>query len=84
VEDIVVPKGEIVEINKSLPKKSALDSKAVVRLVLGAGALGGFVWAIVERSDGNCHVPNGSLNGEILGATLGALCVVGFEIVAFF
>lgn len=85
VEDIVVPKGETVEVNKPLPKKNALDSKAVVRLALGAGAIGGFVWGIVERSDGaHWGHTNGSVNGEILGITLGALCVVGFEIVAFF
>ncbi len=85
VEDIVVPKGETVEINKPLPKKNALDNKAIVRLVLGAGAIGGFAWGIVERSDAKYWGgTNGSVNGEILGITLGALCVVGFEIVAFF
>jgi hypothetical protein len=84
VDDIVVPKGETVVLNKTLPKKNALDNKALLRLAFGAGAIGGFVWAIVERSDPNWRGANGSVTGEILGITLGSLCVVGFEIVAFF
>ncbi len=85
VEDIVVPKGETVVLNKTLPKKNLLDNKALLRLTFGAGAIGGFVWAVAECNDGNFHsVNNGSRNGEILGVVLGALCVVGFEITAFF
>ena len=84
VSDIVIPRGEIVSINKALEMKKPHYGKAVARLALGAGAIGGFVWAIVERGDSNWGGSNGSVTGEVLGIVLGSLCVVGFEIVAFF
>jgi hypothetical protein len=84
MNDIVIPRGETVSINKALDEKSILNAKAVWRLVLGAGAIGGFVWAVVERGDPNFVGSNGSVTGEVLGIVLGSLCVVGFEIVGFF
>jgi hypothetical protein len=84
ISDIVIPRGEIVNVNKTLEKKNALDGKAVLRLALGAGALGGFIMAIAERGDANYGGSNGSVNGEWIGIITGCLCVVGFEIVAFF
>ncbi len=84
VDDVVVPKGETVTVSKSLPRINPLDNKAMLRLAFGAGAIGGYVWSIVEASDPNHRGSNGSVPGEILGITLGTLCVVGFEIVAFF
>jgi hypothetical protein len=85
VEDVVVSKGETVTLNKTLPKKSPLDNKALLRLALGAGAVGGLVWTAVESFDANFNSPsNGSRNGQILGIVAGSLCVIGFEIVAFF
>jgi hypothetical protein len=84
ISDIVVPRGEIVTVNKALEKKNALDAKAMWRLGLGAGALGGFIMAVVERSDANYGGSNGSVNGMWIGIVLGSLCVVGFEIVGFF
>jgi hypothetical protein len=84
-EDVVVSKGETVTLNKTLPKKNALDNKALLRLALGAGAVGGLVWTVVESYDTNFKSPsNGSRNGQILGLVAGSLCVIGFEIVAFF
>lgn len=82
--DIVVPRGEVVNVTKALEKKSALNGKAVARLCLGAGAIAGFALALAERDDHNYGGTNGSLTGHALGITAGILCVVGFEIVAFF
>jgi hypothetical protein len=84
VSDIVIPRGEIVSVNKALEKKSALDGKAVARLALGLGAIAGFGMAVGERTDGNFGGSNGAVNGEWMGIVLGCLCVVGFEIVGFF
>jgi hypothetical protein len=84
MSDIVIPRGEMVSVNKSLEKKAILNSKAVWRLIFGAGAIGGYVVALVERGDPNFGGSNGSVTGEILGIVLGSLCVVGFEIVGFF
>lgn len=85
VEDIVVPKGESVMVNKTLQKKNALDNKALLRLALGAGAIGGLVWTMAESFDPNFkEASNGSRNGQIIGVVAGCLCVIGFEIVAFF
>jgi hypothetical protein len=84
VADVVVPRGEVVTLQKNLDKKKALDGKAIARLSLGLGAIGGFVWALVERSDPNFGGTNGSVNGQALGICLGTICVISFEIVAFF
>jgi hypothetical protein len=82
--DIVVPRGEVVNITKTLDKKSPHIGKSVARVCLGAGAIAGFALALAERDDHNYKGANGSLTGHALGITLGILCVVGFEIVAFF
>jgi hypothetical protein len=82
--DIVVPRGETVNISKTLEKKTVLNGKAVARLCLGAGAIAGFALALAERDDHNYGGANGSVTGRALGITAGILCVVGFEIVAFF
>ena len=83
-EDIVVPKGETVTINKNLTKKNPLDNKALLRLAFGLGAAGGFSLAIIEHYDTNFSGSNGSVTGHIIGIVVGALCVIGFEIVGFF
>jgi hypothetical protein len=85
VDDVVVSKGETVTLNKTLPKKNALDNKALLRLGFGALAVGGLVLTVAESFDPNYNGPNnGCKNGQIIGLVAGALCVVGFEIVAFF
>ena len=82
--DVVVPRGETVNISKTLEEKSALNGKAIARLCLGAVAIAGFAMAIAERDDHNYGGTNGTVTGRALGITAGILCVVGFEIVAFF
>lgn len=82
--DVVVPRGEIITLQKNLDKKKALDGKAIARLSLGLAAIGGFVWALVERTDPNFGGTNGSVNGQALGICLGCISVVSFEIVAFY
>jgi hypothetical protein len=85
VDDVVVSKGETVTLNKTLPKKNALDNKALLRLGFGVLAVGGLVLTVAESVDPNYNSPNnGCKNGQIIGLVAGALCVVGFEIVAFF
>ena len=51
VEEVTIPAGKKVELTNTLAKKSPFDTKAVVRLLLGVGAIGGFVWAIVEQGN---------------------------------
>ena len=51
VEDITIPQGKKVELTNTLVKESAFDTKALVRILLGAGAIGGFVWAIVAQGN---------------------------------
>jgi hypothetical protein len=84
VSDIVIPRGETVTINKALDKKKTRNGKAFARLALGAGALGGFILAVVERGDPNFGGTNGSVSGEVIGIVVGSVCVIGFEIVGFF
>jgi hypothetical protein len=51
VEEVTIPAGKKVELTNTLAKQSPFDTKAVVRLLLGVGAIGGFVWAIVEQGN---------------------------------
>jgi len=51
VEEVTIPAGKKVELTNTLARKSAFDTKAVVRLLLGVGAIGGFVWAIVDQGN---------------------------------
>jgi hypothetical protein len=110
VENITIPQGKRVELTNTLVKESAFDTKAFVRILLGAGAIGGFVWAIVAQGNHKAYdkdvdylsappfdpVANADQIKEsedssksaavqrTLGIILGSVCVVGFEIVAFF
>jgi hypothetical protein len=84
VSDIVIPKGETVTINQALTQKKSFNGKAVARLAFGAGAVAGYVMALVERTDRNFGGTNGSVTGMVIGIVAGSLCVVGFEIVGFF
>jgi hypothetical protein len=85
VEDITVLRGKTVTLNKTLEKKKVLDKKAWLRLAFGAGAIGGFGWALSEHGMYKID-PNrsGADVKRILGITLGSLCVIGLEITAFF
>ncbi len=51
MEDVTIPRGESVTISKTLEKRKVLDGKAKLRLLLGAGAAGGYVWAIIKQGD---------------------------------
>jgi hypothetical protein len=109
VEDITIPRGKTVTLDKKLEKQSPFDMKALVRLGLGAGAIAGFVWAVVEQHEYSTlskeielgrEIPTEILGPEKLnekrdertaasvkrtvGIVVGSLCVIGFEIVAFF
>jgi hypothetical protein len=85
VADVVVPKGEVASVQKSLEKINVLDTKGMAKIALGIGALGGIVWALVETNDPHFHeYSNGTHTGCILGGSLAALCVITLDIVAFF
>ncbi len=110
VEEITIPQGKKVELTNALAKVSPFDMKAVVRLLLGAGAIGGFVWAIIEQGNHKTFETraedlktyasnNPDMVKEIanqnnkaksagikrtIGIIIGSVCVVSFEIVAFF
>jgi hypothetical protein len=51
MEDVVIPRGESVTISKTLEKRKVLDGQAKLRLLLGAGTVGGFVWAIIKQGN---------------------------------
>jgi hypothetical protein len=100
VQEVVIPRGETVNISKTLVRKSPLDMKAFVRLALGAGAIGCMVWSVHEEgvnkenlvksqnpgSDRRACLDarNAAIAWRDVGIVVGCLCVVGFEIVAFF
>lgn len=90
---VVVCEGEAVELvdTLSIKKKKIFDKKAIIRLGLGAGAVAGFIYALVENGNNHRYKNTGRLdkahtakvrrNLSIIG---GGVCVVAFEIVAFF
>jgi hypothetical protein len=47
VADVVIPKGQVAAIQKSLEKTNILDTKGMAKIALGIGALGGIVWSLV-------------------------------------
>jgi hypothetical protein len=49
--EIVIPQGKKVELTNTLVKQSRFDKIALVRLLLGAGAAAGYIWAIIEQGD---------------------------------
>jgi hypothetical protein len=86
VADVVVPKGEIAAIQKTLEKKNVLDTKGLAKIALGIGAVGGIVWSLVETNDP--HFPhdykNGAHTGAILGGCLAGVFVITLDIVSFY
>lgn len=100
-DEVTVRPGETVTLTHELERRSPFTKKALIRLALGAGALGGFVWALVEHgeSENKAHEALDAPASERetlleesesaaawrnVGIVVGAACVVGFEIVAFF
>jgi hypothetical protein len=47
--DIVIPKGETVKLDKELIKNNLMNKKAILRIALGALAIGGLAWAVVDQ-----------------------------------
>lgn len=103
IDSIVIPAGKKVEITSELVKTSPFDRKAMIRGILGVGAIAGFVWAVIEQGnhkmndaysksktideDAKEEFEKNSHTAAIkrtLGIIGGSLCVIGFEIVAFF
>jgi hypothetical protein len=90
ISTIVIGEGSESVLVDTLKHIDVLTPKALLRLGLGAGALGGLVWAatangryhkLVEQNNPGADAVRG---WAITGAALGALCVLSFEIVAFF
>lgn len=50
-KEITIPKEETVEISHSLQKTARFNRKALIRAVLGIGAIGGYVWAVIEQGN---------------------------------
>ncbi|MBD3320731.1 MAG: PEGA domain-containing protein [Chitinivibrionales bacterium] len=51
IQDIVINRGKTVNISKSLEKKTVFNTKTLVRLGFGAGAIISYVWAVVEQGN---------------------------------
>ncbi len=88
---VVVSEGETVEVLDTLEKRKIFDKKALIRLGLGAGSAAAFICAIVENGNNHRYKDRGWLNKahkarirRNLGIVGGGVCVVVFEIVAFF
>jgi hypothetical protein len=68
------------------------NKKIIARLALGGLAAAGFSFAIIKERDKQLHLKDGNSGNdagkartqEVLGITVGALSIIGFEIIAFF
>ncbi len=75
-----------------MDKPKPNHKKVFARLALGGLAAAGFTFAIIKERDKQLHLrdyDSGSEAGrartqEVIGITVGALSIIGFEIIAFF
>ncbi len=90
---VIVSEGETVELIDTLimKKRKIFDKKALVRIGLGAGAAAAFICAILENGHNHRYKGSGRLDEahtarvrRNLGIIGGGVCVVAFEILAFF
>ncbi|NLD93161.1 MAG: PEGA domain-containing protein [Fibrobacter sp.] len=79
---------EMIQVDKPKPN----HKKVIARLALGGLAAAGFTFAIIRERDKQMHLWDGNSGSEagrartqeVIGITVGALSIVGFEIIAFF
>ena len=95
-EEVTVVPGETVRIERTLERTSPFTTKALVRILLGVGAVAGFTWAIVEQDahstyaerandDPDCKSKSETAGTwRTVGIVVGGACALGFEIIAFF
>jgi len=95
-EEVTVPPGETVRIERTLERTSPFTTKALVRILLGAGAVAGFTWAIVEQDAHSTYAEKAKTDPDYesksetagtwrtVGIVLGGACALGFQIIAFF
>lgn len=99
VQEILITQGKATSITHSLEKQIKFDKKAKLRLVLGAGSVAGFVFAIIENGKYKKYEEKGlynyNINTEIqkklnnsnllriFGLVGGLLCISSLEIVSF-
>jgi PEGA domain len=93
-ENVTVSEGVVNSVLDTLEmvQVKANNKKVIARLALGGLAAAGFTFAIIKEKDKQLHLRDGNSGSdagrartqEILGITVGALSIIGFEIIAFF
>ncbi len=97
-QDVTLTEADTVRLDLQLERRTPFTTKALVRIALGAGAVAGFTWALVEqgiyqreldrsKSGADPDAKDASESAGVqrtLGLILGGACVLGFEVVAFF
>lgn len=100
VQDITIPRGEAITINKKLESSKSFKTKDMIRLGLGVIAIGAYSWAIIEQGnqvrydkqadfspidrDENEKKARKSGLFRTLGFIGGTASVIGIEIISFF
>jgi len=93
-ENVTVSEGVVNNVLDTLEmvQIKVNNKKIIARLALGGLAAAGFTFAIIRERDKQLHLRDynsGNDAGrartqEVLGITVGALSIIGFEIIAFF
>ena len=96
-KSVVVRQGSVVQIRDTLQsaapdfRERFLNVKTLTRIGLGAGASAGLIWAVIENGSNQIYLnqldKNKAKRARIhrnIGVIGGLLCVVGFQVVAFF
>ena len=95
VTEVTITKGEVVSIEETLKKQTFFTKKNIASLCLTGGAIGGFVWGLVEQGNYKAFkerkqppAPQSRIDGAALGRTLGIVigstCTIGLSIIALF
>jgi hypothetical protein len=94
ITEVTITKGETVSIDETLKKRSAISKKNIAALCLTGGAIGGFVWGLIEQGNYKAFKertnprPQDRIDGAALGRTLGIIigssCTIGVGIIALF
>lgn len=94
-KQVIINEGESIELFDTLSehgyKNNLTGKKMILNIGLGAGAIAGFIWAMVENGNSHLFEQQGRMDKSKsagtrrnIGIAGGLICVTLFEVIAFF